>query len=111
MLIKKDNGLKIAAVSSTTTEGGYKVMKLSAERFDGVEELYTVKSGSYEVIVNFKVESGNARLILTDGNTVIHEFLINSEEEERYVFEAYKKYYFKLAGENLHYDLTIKIAK
>ena len=110
MLIKENSGLRIASVSTTTNEGAYKVIKQSCSRFDGVEELYVVKSGSYEVIVTFNVEQGNGRLVLTDGNSVIHEFGINSEEET-FSFTAYKKYYFKVAGEDLGYDITIKIAK
>ncbi len=110
MLIKNDKGLQIGAVTSSTRNSDEQKIKKSVHQFDGVEELARIKSGSYDIILDFKVSSGNTRLVLTDGSKVIYEFLIN-EDNQTYSFEANQTYYLKLAGESLGYELNAVITK
>ena len=110
MLMTSTKGLQIGAVTSSTKNKEEHKIKKSVHQFDGVEELAKIKSGSYEIVLTFKVNSGNTRLVLTDGNKVIHEFLIN-EESQIYNFDTTKSYYLKLGGECLNYELDVTITK
>ena len=110
MLIKNDKGLQIGAVTSSTRNNDEQKIKKSVHQFDGVEELAKIKSGTYEMILSFKVTSGNTRLVLTDGNKIVYEFMVN-EDNQTYTFEAKQPYYLKLAGEALGYELEAVITK
>ena len=108
MLIKKSGGLQIGAVSSKSTKNGVTSISSSVHQFDGVESFHSFKKGSYEVKINFTVSSGNARLVITDGNKVIHDFNIN-EDDQVFEFSCNSTYHLKLAGEACEYDLKAEI--
>ena len=110
MLINDKGGVKIASISTSITKDGVTNIKLSVGEFNGVDEIYAFKKGSYVVTVNYKVNSGNTRLVITDGIDIIKDFKIN-EENQVFEFSCDGKYYLKLAGESCKYDLTVEIKK
>lgn len=110
MLLKSDSGLQIGAVTSSTKNSNEQKIKKSVHKFDGVTDLSKIKAGSYDIILDFKVSSGNTRLVLTDGSKVIYEFNIN-EDNQTYSFETDRTCHLKLAGESLGYELNVVITK
>ena len=108
MLINKNGGLQIGAVNSKTTKNGVTNISSSVHQFDGVESFHSFKKGSYEVKVSFTVSSGNARLVITDGNKIIYDFNIN-QDDQVYEFTCNSTYQLKLAGEACEYNLKVEI--
>ena len=108
MLIKNDSGLQVGAVSTKTTKNGETNISLSVMTFDGVNEIHRFKKGSYVVTINFKVSSGNTRLVITDGSKVIKGFNVNEDNQE-YEFTCDKPYYLKLAGESCEFELKVVV--
>lgn len=108
MLIKDSGGLQVGAITSTSSKNGITNISLKVHRFDGVNEIYKIKSGSYTMTVNFKVTSGNAKLVVTDGKRIVKTFNI-SEEDQVFEFTSTNSYYFKMAGEACEFELTAEI--
>ena len=109
-IINNTGGLKTAAVSNTKTKDGVTNITESIYRFDGIEKVYTFKKGSYAIKLSYTVKSGNGRLVITDGKKIIHDFLINEDNQE-YEFEATSTSYLKLVGESCELQLEIEIIK
>ena len=110
MFISEQHVLKVAAVSNSTTKDGVTTKTLSVYRFDGVENECTFKAGTYLIKVFFQVKSGNARLALTDGKKIVHEFNVNEDNQE-YEFTNDTKYYLKLAGEAAELEFKLEVTK
>lgn len=110
MIIKRDNSLETGSVSSKDTKNGITSIIFNVHKFDGVKQLHTFKSGSYAVLVSFKVTSGNTKLVITDGKKIVYEFLVNDAEQE-YSFECSNNNYLKIAGEACEFQLSVKIEK
>ena len=110
MVIKNKGGVQIAAVSSEVTKDGVTNIKLSVGEFNGVNQIHVFRKGSYTVNVNYEVTSGNSRLVITDGSSIIKDFDINKDNQV-YEFTCEKNYYLKLAGESCGYKLNVEIKK
>ena len=108
MIMKKDGGIQIGAVNSKTTKKGVTKISSSVHKFDGVENFQSFSKGSYEITLNFHVSSGNAKLVITDGNKIIYVFEINKDDQV-FEFSCDKTYYLKLAGEACEYQLQAEI--
>ena len=109
MLIKNKHGLDIGAVSNRESKDGTISIYKSVATFNGVARIEKITKGTYEFTVSFKVSDGNARLVITDGSQIIHEFNIN-EDDQVLVLTCDKDCEIKLAGEDCSYELNILIS-
>ena len=106
MIIKDNHYLKQLAILTTNTSDGITVLEYSADVFDGVEELHCFNHQNVSIIVDINVEKGNARLVITDGKSIIHDFNIN-QELQSFEISNDKRYYLKIAGESAKYSLKV----
>lgn len=110
-IIKTTKGLAINFVTSSnySLEGNIKVHQNALE-LSGVRTVTSFKKGTYDITVDFKVLSGNTKLIITDGDKIIHEFSPN-ESGQTYTLNAFKRCYMKIGGESLEYELEVNCLK
>ena len=108
MLINKKGGVQIAAVTSEVSKNGVTNIKLSVGELHGISEVHEFSKGSYVMTLNYQVSSGNTRLVLTDGESIVKEFNIN-EDDQVYEFTCAKRYYLKVAGEACKFSLKAEI--
>lgn len=104
-IIKRDvgaMGLKTStdSISNTTT--------YSSNKFTGVEEIYglNIWGNRFEITVNHaRVDSGNFRIVLLEGDKIVHEFELN-ELTQTYVLENPNGYIsLRIAGESADFKL------
>ena len=110
MIVKQNTVLKIASISNETVKDGNMDMTYSVGRFDGVEKEYTFKRGKYEIEINFTVNSGNARLVISNDKEIVYDFNVN-ESGQTYILDVNERHYLKLAGEDANISVNIKITK
>ena len=99
-------GLKTStdAISNTTT--------YSSEKFTGVEEIYgtNIWGNRLEITINHaRVDSGNFKIVLLEGDKIVHEFALN-ELTQSYVLENPNGYIsLRIAGESADFMLDYYI--
>lgn len=90
-------GLKTStdSISNTTT--------YSSDKFTGVEEIYgnNIWGNRLEITINHaRVDSGNFKIVLLEGDKIVHEFALN-ELMQTYVLENPNGYIsLRIAGES-----------
>lgn len=109
-LFKTNSFIVIGFVSTRTQKDEIIKVHQSAFELNGVRKVEEFEKGKYDIKVDFKVNSGNTKLVLTDGGNIIYEFNPN-EGIINYSFENNSKYFLKIAGESLDYQLDIEITK
>ncbi|MBQ8015553.1 MAG: hypothetical protein IJ264_05140 [Clostridia bacterium] len=108
-IIKRDVGAmglekSTDAISNTTT--------YSSEKFTGVEEIYSnnIWGNRLEITINHaRVDSGNFKIVLLEGEKIVHEFALN-ELTHSYVLENPNGYIsLRIAGESADFMLDYYI--
>lgn len=99
-------GLKTSkdSISNTTT--------YSSKKFTGVEEIYglNIWGNRFEITINHtRVDSGNFKVVLLEGDKIVHEFKLN-ELTQTYVLENPNGYIsLRIAGESADFMLDYYI--
>lgn len=108
-IIKRDvgaMGLKISTDAITNTK------TYSSEKFTGVEEIYgtNIWGNRLEITINHtRVDSGNFKIVLLEGEKIVHEFALN-ELSQSYVLENPNGYIsLRIAGESADFMLDYYI--
>lgn len=108
-IIKRDvgaTGLKISTDAITNTK------TYSSEKFTGVEEIYgtNIWGNRLEITINHtRVDSGNFKIVLLEGEKIVHEFALN-ELSQSYVLENPNGYIsLRIAGESADFMLDYYI--
>lgn len=96
---------------SSTTDNLTGYTTYSSKKYTGVTEVYggTCLTGTYTLYVNyFEVREGNAKLVLTMDDKIVHEFEPNEIGQEFTVENARGNYFsIRLAGESASFKLDI----
>lgn len=90
-----------------TTKTGATV---SAKKMSGVSNLKTIKpkGKTLTIYTEFTLTSGNARLVLLEGDKIIYDFnLLGNDSYTISLSEA--TYNLRLAGESLNFKLTYRV--
>ena len=89
--------------------------KCSIKKFSGVEELFngSFKDEDVAVILNSKVEAGNAKIILVLNDIIIKEFSLNASNQVVSLTKTNGKIRILIAGESakISVDFTVESAK
>ena len=79
--------------------------RLTVSEFHGLYQLSKIMKGKYTITVNFKINSGNAKLVICDDKEIVHTFGYNSGEAESYILDADHAYYLRVAGEKANIEI------
>ena len=107
-IIKNNSCLKVGAVSSKSTKNGVTSITESVFTFDGVEKIHSLKAGSYTITVDYTIQNGNGRFVITNGSKIIHDFVIN-ETNQVFELDSSEPCYLKLVGENCELEIKVEI--
>lgn len=99
-------GLKTStdSISNTTT--------YSSDKFTGVEEIYgeNIWGNRFDITINHaRVDSGNFRIVLLEGDKIVHEFKLN-ELTQSYTLENPNGYIsLRIAGESADFQFDYNL--
>ena len=96
-------------MSSTVTADNRTVCK--AKTMSGVEALFEkrMKNESLDIVVSCQITKGNARLVLTLDDKIVHDFALNEENQRFTLDNVTGRISLKLAGESTGYAVSYEL--
>lgn len=98
-ILSSKSNLSLLSIFTTTPSGG----NASIEKFSGVRNITEIKNKN-KIIINFKLDNGNAALCICSKTKILYYFNINEENQE-YVINTNEKLYLRLAGESAKVEI------
>lgn len=105
-IVRSSNHVSVGSFETTVNN----VTKLTTKKFNGVRSLETFRNNTYTIEVSFKVTKGNAKLVLCDGDSILHEFEVN-QDNQTYSFTCDERVQLKIAGEDCAFELRYTYSK